>query len=600
MTPQSFSGRVKVKAVRGTDILLISYQDRDPETAAKVVNRLMEIYIQENIRSNRSEATAAREFITKQLPRTEANVRNLESTLKSFKEENNIVNLEEESKAAVTLISQLETEVANQKVQLDATIARIREIQNRVSVDSQSAFKVNSLSQSPGVQQALDQLQLVESQLAMQRARFQDSAPAIIKLKEQQDGLKALLRERIGAVIGEQTPPPNRSIQANKFQQELLGSLVTLEVDRLSTLTRINSTLSVLQAYRRRASLLPSLEQRQQDLKRQVSAAQSTYEALLKNLQQVQIIENQNVGNARVVNLATIPTSASSPNRRLFIVAGVVVGGLLYVVVAFLCELMDRSLKRAKDIRELFQLPILRMIPLERKEPILGRLSDYSTHPSRTSSYRESYRMLQTNLEFLKTDRPLKTIVVTSSIGQEGKSTITANLAYVMAQMGDRVLVIDADFRQSIQHLIWTLPDAPGVSDVMKNPAKAAFAIQSVRENLDVLTCGNKDPDALPLLSFTNLEPILQDLDQNYDWILIDTPPLLLVADAFKIAKYTDGILLVARPGLIDSVSAAATRDLLQQSKQPVLGVVVNGVTLSDEPESYFHHAKKYLRKVSI
>jgi capsular exopolysaccharide synthesis family protein len=186
---------------------------------------------------------------------------------------------------------------------------------------------------------------------------------------------------------------------------------------------------------------------------------------------------------------------------------------------------------------------------------------------------------------------------VTSSVSKEGKSTVCANLAIAMAQLGRRVLLIDADLHHPMQHHIWDLTNAIGLSDVIVNQADFEMAVREVMDNLDVLPSGVIPPNPLALVDSKRMAALVENFSKNYDFIILDTPPIVLVADALAVGKMTDGILLVVRPGVVDTVSAAACKQFLVQSGQKVLGLVVNGVIVENEPDSYFHHAKAYYKE---
>jgi capsular exopolysaccharide synthesis family protein len=392
-------------------------------------------------------------------------------------------------------------------------------------------------------------------------------------------------------------------LQIGEFQQKLIADLVKTEVQRLGLANQVASLSRAKSGYKQRADVLPRLQEGQRDLERQLEAAQLTYQTLLKNLQEVRIAENQNVGNATVMAYALVPDRPIASKKKLILVGGVVAGSLLYVVTAFLLDLRDPSIKTAKEVRQLFRYTWLGMIPDWKKKGIFpGRKLEEIVPqlpvidaPHSVSS--EAYRMLQANLEFLNPDKELKVIVVTSSVSKEGKSTVSANLATAMAKLGRRVLLIDADMRHPMQHHIWDLANAVGLSDVIVNQAEFKMAVREVMDNLDVLPSGVIPPDSLALLKSKRMGLLIEEFSKSYNFVIFDTPPLVLVADAITLGKMTDGMLLVSRPGVIDRVSAAASKGFLVQSNQAVLGLVVNGVNVENEPDSYFHHAKTYYKE---
>ncbi len=600
--PEYFLSSLAVKPIKGTDVLVISYKSKEPKEAAEAVNRLMNVYIESNILANRAEAVAARDFITKQLPQTEATVRQAEAALRSFKEKNHIVVLEREAASAVDAMANLDRQIETAQAQLADAKARSEALQEKINLNSQQAVAFSSLSQSLGVQQVLEELQKVEAQLASERSRFLPTHPVIADLESKKTSLKALLQERIGQNLGKETSVSSNNLQMGALKEKVTADIVTTEAERLGLINQLAFLTTARSAYKERANIIPKLQQGQRDLERQLEADQSTYSILLKNFQEVRIAENQNVGNARVIEYALIPGPVGT-RKGPIIVAAIVVGGLLYVVVAFLVDLADPSLKTAKEVRQIFKYTVLGMIPSFKKKMRFrfgkqeGIVPQLPVKDIPHSIISESYRMLQANLNFLSPDRELKVIVVTSSVSKEGKSTVSANLAIAMAQLGRRVLLIDADMHHPMQHHIWDLTNAAGLSDVIVGHADVNMAVKEVMDNLDVLPSGVIPPNPLALLDSKRMASLIEDFSRNYNFVIIDATPLVLVPDALSLGKMSDGVLVVVRPGVLDAVSANAAKSFLVQSGQNILGLVVNGVIIENEPDSYFHHAKAYYQE---
>ena len=604
--PEAFIVGVTVKPIKGTDVLQVTYKSRNPKEAADAVNQLMNAYMENNILTNRAETAAARQFIAKQLPKVQTTVRQAEAALRNFKEKNQIVALEQEAAMAVDAMTGIDRQLTTAQALLADATARASEIQKRMALTSSQAVALSSLNQSTTIRQSLEELQKVESQLVLERTRFQETHPVIVDLLEKRNAIKALLGKQVGETVGNQIPIPTGNLQMGDVKQKLTQDLVATEAERLGLINQVATLSRARAAYQQRASVLPRLQQGQKDLERQVEAAQASYQILLKNYQEVQIAENQNVGNARVIEYASVPGLPAENKKKLFIIAGIVAGGMLYIVTAFLFDLADPSLKTAKEVRQIFKYTVLGMIPSFKKKMRFrfgkqdGSVPPLPVKDTPHSIISETYRMLQANLKFLSPDRPLKVIVVTSSVSKEGKSTVSANLAMAIAQLGRRVLAIDADLHHPMQHHIWDLTNAAGLSDVIVGQADVKMAVKQVMDNLDVLPSGVIPPNPLALLDSQKMTSLMEDFSRNYDFIIIDTPPLVLVPDALTLGKISDGILVVVRPGVLDAVSASAAKSFLMQSGQNILGLVVNGVIIENEPDSYFHHARAYYQESTI
>nr|WP_313890551.1 GumC family protein [Aetokthonos hydrillicola] len=312
-------GKLKVEGVKGTDVINISYTDRDPQVAAKVVNQLTQVYIRHNIEANRAEAVSARKFIQQQLPGNEAAVKQAESALRKFKEQNKIISLEAEASAAVEETTKLEDQISQAQVQLENVRAQSQKLQAQAALASQEAVSVTSATEIPGIQQLVIQLQDAQSQLALMQSRFHTTHPSVVDLQEKVAALNKLLQQR----IKQQgiTTVPTGNLQNSQLRQQLISNFARTEVERAGLEKQIITLDNKLAAYKKRASILPRLEQTQRQLERRLKAAQTTYEALLTRLQQVQVTENQNIGNARVISPALVPDKPAA-SKQIAIIAG--------------------------------------------------------------------------------------------------------------------------------------------------------------------------------------------------------------------------------------------------------------------------------------
>jgi capsular exopolysaccharide synthesis family protein len=201
----------------------------------------------------------------------------------------------------------------------------------------------------------------------------------------------------------------------------------------------------------------------------------------------------------------------------------------------------------------------------------------------------EAYRMLRANLKFMSADKELKVIVVTSSVPKEGKSTVAANLAVAMAQIERKVLLIDGDLHRPVQDKIWELTNNQGLSNLIIGQTEIKMAIKKVMDNLDVLTSGVVPPSPASLLDSKRMAALMETFAANYEFVIIDAPSLNVGADAATLGQMADGVLLVVRPGVVNSVNATFAKELLEKSGQNVLGQVVNGVIPKNEPYSYYY-----------
>lgn len=607
LQPGTLLKSLTAKPIGGTDILQITYTSDDPEEAAAIVNAFAKAYSEQSIDIRRQDAAEARKFIAEQLPKTEAAVREAEATLREFKEANGIVALEQEAISGVDLITNLQQQLTTAQAQLTDASARASLLQAQLGLTPEQALVVASVSQAPGIQEVLTQLQTAQSNLEVQRTRYRDNHPAIASAQREVSALSSELSRRVGEVAGSTQGISQGDLQAGGVEQDLIANLIQAEAQRAGFENQVRTLTSAQASYRERMGVLPRLEQTQRELERRLQAAQATYETLLTRLQEIQVSENQNTGNARLISPAEVPVAPSGPGKGVYLLLGGVVGLLAGLATALTLDLVDRSLKTVKEARELFGYTLLGIIPSFTRDGRLRSTGDMERSIPRiiaqdcpNSPVAEAYQMLQANLKFLSSDREIKSMVITSSAPREGKSEVSANLAVAIAQVGHRVLLVDADMRHPSQHHAWDLTNGMGLSNVLVDQLDFRTLVQRVMPNLDVLTAGVIPPNPVALLDSNRMSALIQEFSNEYDYVLFDTPPLSGTADASVLGKMADGVLLMVRPGVVNSRSAKATKDFLEQSGQDVLGIVANGVDVRNEPDSYFYYSREYQSQRSL
>ena len=577
LEPKSLRNGLAVSPITETDIISVSYQSANPELAAAVVNQLMEAYIDINIQSNRAEATAARKFIEQELPRAEAAVNKAAEELRQFKAENSIISLEQEATVTVDEIAHLDEQINQTQAQLAEFETQAAALRQQLGMPLEQAATVSSLSQSLGVQTALTALQDIQGQLADAQTQYTANHPAIRALQRREAAQKTLLQARITEVIGADATVSPNNLQMDSLQQDLTSQLAQAEISRLSLLSQLDTLTATRDAYIDWAKVFPGLEKTLLDLEQRFQAASTTYETLQSRFQEVQLAENQNVGSAQVIEAASVPKNALATSQNKYLAAGGAVGVLLGIAAAFFLDLIDKSVKTSKEAEALFGYTLLGLIPKfetrSEEESLDYFAGDSSQLSPRIVSFGSayplisgSYQMLQANLKFISSDKKLKTLVITSSIPKEGKSEVCANLAASIAQVGRRVLLVDADMRSPCQHHLWNVINTVGLSHVLVGEGKLNQAAKRVTGNLTILTAGVVPPNPLALLDSERMVSLIAIFAKQFDYVIFDTPPLVGAADAAVLGKASDGVLLVTRPRLVDSASATAAKSLLSRS----------------------------------
>jgi capsular exopolysaccharide synthesis family protein len=604
LEPSELQASLTSKIVGGADILQVSYKGRSPQDAANIVNTLMNVFIENDIQIGRSEAETAQKFMDRELPKTQDAANKSEIAIRKFKQQNKIVDLAEEAKSAVSVIGNLDTNINAIQSELAQANAQTQELNKKIGLNSQEALVVSAVSQSPAIQGIINQIQDIDRQLATESSRFSENNPLVIVLREKKAKLTTLLQQQIGRTIGNGSQTPQGLFKISELKQNLIADLLKAEVQQTGLAKKLASLQNSRSAYEKRVSVIPLLSQTQHQLERQLEVSQATYQALLKKSQELQLAKNKNISNARIVSNAAIPDKPETSTQLIVKVLGGLLGALFGTGAIAYLEIRDKSLKTVKEIDRVFGYSLLGAIPAakkfkplsgKRQQPVLTTL-EVAVRDTPQSLTSEMSRSIQANLRFLSTDRTLKTIAITSAVANEGKSKVAANLAAAIAGLGQRVLLIDADLRVPNQHKFWKLPLKKGASELLA--AKSKFKLQqlswTVMDNLDILTAGAKPSNPLACLESPQMGLLLQQVSDLYDFVIIDTPPILVASDALTIGRMTDGIVVVSRPGVIDVNTALAAREQLELSHCDVLGVVVNGAIAKYETEDRFTAIEQY------
>ncbi|MGB8701432.1 MAG: polysaccharide biosynthesis tyrosine autokinase [Thermosynechococcaceae cyanobacterium] len=584
---------IAVKNVVNTDIIQIYYDSTDSQLAALLVNQLMQDYLENNVQTTRATSIAAREFITAQLPEVRRNVYRADVALRQFKERYRLTNLEVSTTSNAENLARLDEQIDQAETQLTSLNSDFRNLQQKLGLNGTEALAVSTASQSTAVQSSLAEVQALAQQLSSAQAQYQDDFPLVQDLKAKLAQARALLQANVATALQGQGSPRTNQTQVGPTQQELLNTLIKTEISRNGLGQQLETLNQQRTAYLNQAKVLPVLEQRQRELERELTAAESTYQALLKSLQDVRVTENQTVGNVRVIEPAQIPEDPIAPNKKAAIAAGTLAGILLAVALVYLLESLDTRVKRVEEARDLFEYTLLGTIPSFPPLPERTEMASLPVLREPRSNVSEAYRVLQANVKFLQSDLPLKVITITSSVAQEGKSTTSANLAAALHQMGHTVLLVDLDLRRPSQHQAWEISNVAGASDFLAGQIHDISSVtRIIEQGLEVVTAGTLPPNPLALLDSVRMAAAIKDWSTQYDYVILDTPPISVAADAAVVGRLSDGVILVARPEVLDKNSARITKDYIDQSGLKVLGLVVNGMIPENESNSYYYYSQ--------
>jgi succinoglycan biosynthesis transport protein ExoP len=277
-----------------------------------------------------------------------------------------------------------------------------------------------------------------------------------------------------------------------------------------------------------------------------------------------------------------------------------VVGLMLGVGLAFFLDYLDESIKNDQDVQAVANLPLLGTVG---RYPVNGNGNGHSRGylpilDDSRSQLAESFRTFRSNLLFTGVDRPRRSMLVTSPVPGDGKTTCAAHLGVALSQLGKKVLLVDADLRKPALHRAFEVKSAPGIVNVLLEedwPKALEKAIQATRtRNLYLLPCGNVPPNPNEMLGSEKIGQVMECLSGRYDFLILDAPPLLAVSDPMVLANRVDGIVLVVRGGQTSRSALKNSMDLLANAQSKILGIVLNGIDFKRERYYYDYHSKYY------
>lgn len=328
-------------------------------------------------------------------------------------------------------------------------------------------------------------------------------------------------------------------------------------------------------------------------LKTTLQLYQQIYISSISSLETLRLSKAQSTPTVMQVETATKPTTPISPKPLQSAMLAAAIGLFVTAGFAFLIEFLDDTLKTPDEIKEVLEVPVIGFIGELKHNPKQDEvaLGVYVAKNPR-SPVAEAFRSLRTNLEYSSVDNPARTMLVTSSGESEGKTTVAANLAIVEAQSGKKVVIVDGDMRRPKVHVQFNKSNRRGLSDVVTGKLTIDDVVKTYDqvENLSVITCGTIPPNPSELLGSERMSQTLKDLEERFDMVIIDTPPMI-VSDAQILSSKVDGVIFVVIPGQTRAIAALRPMEELRRIDSTVMGVVANKIPRSRD---YYYGGYNY------
>ena len=581
----SFKSSLRVSLSPNTRIIEVHYRSPDPQMAATVVNTLMQTYVENNFKARFESTMQASDWLQKQLVDLQMKVETSQEKLVRYQKEHEILGTDEKQNIIMEKLDELNkalTTAESERMDKES-LYRLIESGDPDAIASSAGGLSDSGSGGQSASQLLETLRGKQAELKIQAAELNTQfGPSYPKLTQLNNQLKEI----------------DTQIQAEmkKIASKIRGQYTT-------ALQRESMLRDALEKQKQEANKLNESAIQYTLLKRDVDTNRQLYEGLLQKMKEAGVSAGLKSNNFRIVDSARPPQSPIEPNIPRNLMFAVILGLASGIGLAFMLEGLDNTVRTTEQAQAISGLASLGMIPLgsksAREGPNPKRLViatskeavELVTQVRPQSQMAESYRALRTSLLLSNLGAPPKVVMVTSALPQEGKTTTSINTAVVLAQKGVRVLLIDADMRRPSIHKTLGMGPHSGLSNVLTGttPLEQAITSTSVLPNLFVLPAGTPPPNPAELLASANMRDVLAQLREQYDHIVIDTPPSLSVTDAVVLSPRADAVILVIRSGQTTKQALRRSRDVLMQVSAKVVGVLLNAVDLSS-PDYYYYY----------
>jgi len=599
-----------------SDVIKVSVEAFDPETARVLTNAVAQVLKDRNLNVRMSEVRKVRETIEEQLEFYGKKIEETGLALKQFKEENSVTYLDKQAEEVFKRVTAAEVEFNRVQSQHRAAKERFDYLEHLLKQERADLVESVTTVTSPWAEELLKELTQLKVNATMLKVQnYKEDHPKVVELNQQiKEAERNLEKEMKKIAEGETTLDPLSQIQASLLEiKHLQVELQTLE----ATQAALNR---VLQNYSATLQNLPAKEYQLAHLMREKTVADNVYSTLLQRREAAKITEAEKAENIRIIDPALTPRDPVKPKKKMNLAMGLLMGLFTGVGLAFLLEFMNKTIHNADDVEKYLEMELIGSIPKTR-EMIIKTSEDSDngkefsentgliTHYDMKSPASETFRSLRTAVYSTLNNLQTMTLMVTSANPGEGKSLIAANLASVMAQLGDRTLLIDADLRKPRQHDLFQVDQRPGLVECLKEFSKTGSRSRSVKKpkfktdlihstsilNLFLMASGAEIGNPSEALASHLMEALIEEFRKFFHVIIFDLPPVLPVTDAAIMARESNGIIFVIDSKKTKPIECQRAEKILKKvNANNILGAVLNKVDRQDGYYYSYYNDKKH------
>ncbi|NEP91216.1 MAG: polysaccharide biosynthesis tyrosine autokinase [Okeania sp. SIO2C2] len=597
--------KLKIQRLDNTKIIEVSYRDSDSKKIKFVLEKLAAAYTEYGQNDQKTNTDEGLDFIEEQISKNQQKIKELRKESQQLQQKYLFINPELKSQEIAAESNQIQSQKLENKILLDQQRSLYAMLKSQLGINPEEALMASALSQAARYQSLLNQLQEVETTIALESARFKEKAPQMQALYQQREKLLPLLNQEAEKVIGRDIEEVSKKALAfqDSIRLELIHKMI-LAANQIEVLEVRSKVLDEAEAkLNEYIAKMPEVVGSYQEIQQELKNSNNILKDLLEKQQQLQIevvfekvqpwelIAPPELLKTQNGELVTV-----SPNMILNLALGGVTGLVLGILLAKLGEGFQQDVfQTPKEVKKSIGLPLLGIIPIHEQRNWMNdelKENNSSSLVLYPSAFQEAFRTLNANIRLLNIENPIHSFVISSATPGDGKSTVAGHLARAVAAMGQRVLLIDADLRCPQIHNMMGLSNQQGLSSIIADgvPIETAIQRSPVDENLFVLTSGPVPPDPTKILSSPQMHQLIQDAATTFDLVICDTAPLLGRADASLLSACTNGLMLVVGLGKTEREALSLALDDLSMAGVPMLGIVGNG----DQADSYYQRYYDY------
>ncbi|HOD79551.1 MAG TPA: polysaccharide biosynthesis tyrosine autokinase [Syntrophorhabdus sp.] len=565
-----YIGKLKIDPIRNSRLVNISFDSKDKRLAALIANTHARLYIESNLERKFSASQDATGWLSTRIKEVKERLEESEAKLQSYRKEKGVVTVDMDEKYNVDSqkLKDLNASLSTAKAERIAKENQYNEMKN-LSKNPDTMETLPAVVANPLINQLKSEFIKLSGNYYELSQKYGSEHPRIIRLNSELNALK------------------------DKIRQEVQKIAQSIESEYRVAVARERSLQGALENQKKAVLDFNEKESEFNIVKRDVDTNRSLYESLLKRVKETNVTEGINVSNIMIVDPARVPNKPAKPKILQNLLLALVTGLACGVGLAFFFEYLDNSIKSPDDVKKHLDVPLL---------GILGRFEPLSNDESKKelplldtprSTISEAIRTVRTNILFSASDGETKVLLVTSAMAQEGKTIMSTNLSVGFAQLGKKVLLIDADMRKPRVHTVFNLEREPGLSEVLVDAKEPPLVIRDTQvANLKLITCGTIPPNPAELLISPRMDAFIQEMKKQFDIIVIDSPPITSVTDAVEISSFVDGVVVVIKTGATPRPAAQSAIHQLSEVNANIFGVVLNDVDM--QKDNYYYPYYKY------